>query len=89
MEEIGNWKIGVLGLGVSGRSAANFLAARGARVCAFDERDADAIDDLASLDPRIERTLGEPFPDVVVMSYTVGASWRLWILSGPATAKLV
>lgn len=64
MEEIGNWKIGVLGLGVSGRSAANFLAARGAHVCAFDERGADAIDDLASLDPRVDRALGEPFPDM-------------------------
>ncbi len=64
MEEIENWKIGVLGLGVSGRSAANFLAARGAHVCAFDERSADAIDDLASLDPRIDRSLGVPFPDL-------------------------
>ncbi len=64
MEEIGNWKIGVLGLGVSGRSAANFLAARGARVCAFDERGADAIDDLASVDSRVDRALGVPFPNL-------------------------
>jgi UDP-N-acetylmuramoylalanine--D-glutamate ligase len=64
MEEVEDWKIGVLGLGVSGRSAANFLAARGAHVCAFDERGADAVDDLDSLDPRVDRTLGEPFPDL-------------------------
>ncbi len=64
MQEIEDWNIAVLGLGVSGRSAANFLAARGAHVCAFDERGADAIDELASLDSRVDRSLGVPFPDL-------------------------
>jgi UDP-N-acetylmuramoylalanine--D-glutamate ligase len=53
----------VLGLGVSGRSAANFCAARGARVVAADERGADAIEGLQTLEAGIERVVGHPFPD--------------------------
>ena len=51
----------VLGLGVSGRSAANFCAARGARVLAADERDPGAIEGLETLDPGIERMLDAGF----------------------------
>ena len=36
--DLAGQKVLVLGLGVSGRSAANFCAGRGARVCAADER---------------------------------------------------
>jgi UDP-N-acetylmuramoylalanine--D-glutamate ligase len=61
--ELEGRRILVLGLGVSGRSAADFCAARGARVLAADERPAEAIEDLAELDPRVERRLGRPFPD--------------------------
>jgi UDP-N-acetylmuramoylalanine--D-glutamate ligase len=50
----------VLGLGISGRSAANFCAARGARVVAADER---TVENLQDLDPGIERVVGRPFPD--------------------------
>ena len=53
----------VLGLGVSGRSAANFCAGRGARVVAADEREAGVIEALDTLDPAIERSLGRAFPD--------------------------
>jgi UDP-N-acetylmuramoylalanine--D-glutamate ligase len=53
----------VLGLGVSGRSAANFCAARGARVVAADERAAGAIEGLETLEAGIERVVGHPFPD--------------------------
>lgn len=50
----------VLGLARTGRSAAAFLAARGARVVAADERP-DA--DVSGLPPGVEVRLGAPFPD--------------------------
>ncbi len=50
----------VLGLGVSGRSAAAFCAARGARVLAADER-TDL--DVSSLPRPVAVKLGAPFPD--------------------------
>jgi UDP-N-acetylmuramoylalanine--D-glutamate ligase len=54
-------RILVLGLGISGRSAAEFLAGRGARVVAADERPAPpGIGDLAD---RVELRVGQPFPD--------------------------
>ena len=53
----------VLGLGVSGRSAAKFCAGRGARVVAADEHEAGAIEALEALGPAIERSLGRTFPD--------------------------
>ena len=53
----------VLGLGVSGRSAARFCAQRGAQVLAADERPAAAIGGLETLPPEVERQLGAPFPD--------------------------
>jgi UDP-N-acetylmuramoylalanine--D-glutamate ligase len=63
MEELARRRVLVLGLGVSGRSAAAFCAARGARVTAADERDASALPGLDALDGRIELRVGAPFPD--------------------------
>jgi UDP-N-acetylmuramoylalanine--D-glutamate ligase len=53
----------VLGLGVSGRSAANFCAARGARVTAADERSAQELTGLDELRADIEIAAGQAFPD--------------------------
>ena len=53
----------VLGLGVSGRSAANFCAARGAHVVAADERAAETLSGLDELQPGIRLSTGQPFPD--------------------------
>jgi UDP-N-acetylmuramoylalanine--D-glutamate ligase len=50
----------VLGLGISGRSAAEFCAARGARVVAADDR-ADV--ETSGLPGSVELRLGEPMPD--------------------------
>ena len=54
----------VLGLGLSGCSAARFLAERGARVTAADERPAEAIPGLESLGSEIELQVGRPFPEL-------------------------
>ena len=53
----------VLGLGLSGRSAARFCAERGARVVAIDERDGDSISGLDELPSSIDCRFGEPFPE--------------------------
>ena len=53
----------MLGLGISGRSAARFCAQRGARVLAADERPAAAIGGLERCRAEVERQLGAPFPD--------------------------
>ncbi len=50
----------VLGLGLSGRSAATWCLEQGARVVAADERPADEIEPLP---PGVEPWLGRPFPD--------------------------
>jgi UDP-N-acetylmuramoylalanine--D-glutamate ligase len=63
MLDLSGQKVLVLGLGVSGRSAATFCAARGASVVAADERDASALVGLGDLDPRVEQRLGAEFPD--------------------------
>ena len=63
MLELSGKSVLVLGLGVSGRSAANFCAAHGARVVAADERAADAIEAIQTLEAGIERVVGRPFPD--------------------------
>lgn len=62
MLDLHGQRVLVLGLGVSGRSAANFCARRGAAVVAADERDAAALGALADLDASVERRLGQPFP---------------------------
>ena len=61
----------VLGLGVSGRSAADFCARRGARVVAADERPASELADLADLAPEVEVVAGRPFPDPAAFDLTV------------------
>jgi UDP-N-acetylmuramoylalanine--D-glutamate ligase len=53
----------VLGLGLTGRSAAAFCAARGAQVLAADERAARDLEGLEALDGDVGLALGEPFPD--------------------------
>jgi UDP-N-acetylmuramoylalanine--D-glutamate ligase len=63
MPDLDGLRILVLGLGVSGRSAAAFCAARGGRVVGADERGADALADLGELDPRVQTVLGRAFPD--------------------------
>jgi UDP-N-acetylmuramoylalanine--D-glutamate ligase len=64
MEGIENQRVLVLGLGATGCSAANFCIARGASVLAADERGEDEVSELENLDARVDRVLGEPFPDV-------------------------
>lgn len=54
----------VLGLGLSGCSAARFCAERGARVVAADERPAESITGIDELPESIDCRLGEPFPDL-------------------------
>ncbi len=72
----------VLGLGSSGRSAARFLATRGARVVAADERPRDTIQELDGLPSEIELRTGSAFPelagyDLVVPSPGIPASrWQ-------------
>ena len=63
MEGIENQKVLVLGLGATGRSAANFCIARGASVLAADERGEDLGRELEILDPLVECAFGQPFPD--------------------------
>jgi len=63
MLDLSGQKVLVLGLGVSGRSAANFCAARGATVVAADERGAKELDGLGSLDSRIEVRAGAALPE--------------------------
>lgn len=63
MQELSRWKVLVLGLGISGRSAANFCAARGAQVVAADERAGAEIDGLDAFDGAVELSTGSAFPD--------------------------
>jgi UDP-N-acetylmuramoylalanine--D-glutamate ligase len=63
MEGIANQKILVLGLGATGRSAANFCIAQGASVLASDERAEDQFAGLENLDSRVDCVFGKPFPD--------------------------
>lgn len=53
----------VLGLGMSGQSAANFCAARGAHVTAADEANADDLIGLDTLDSSIALSTGCEWPD--------------------------
>ena len=63
MEELTGKRVLILGLGVTGRSAARFCAARGAAVVAADEREPAALDSLEDLPGSVELRLGLPFPD--------------------------
>jgi UDP-N-acetylmuramoylalanine--D-glutamate ligase len=64
MEDFVGQRVLVLGLGRSGRSAARWLAARGARVAAADEGDALAPQEAAALRAAgVEVRVGAPFPD--------------------------
>jgi UDP-N-acetylmuramoylalanine--D-glutamate ligase len=61
MEPLAGKRVLVLGLGISGRSAAAWCAERGAHVVAADERPGDALG--AMLPPGVEPWLGRSFPD--------------------------
>jgi len=63
MEDLARQRILVLGLGISGRSAANFCARHGATVVAADQRPAEAIAELETLDAGIEVRCEDTFPD--------------------------
>ena len=52
----------VLGLGITGRSAAHFCAANGARVVAADERPRDRLVGLDDLPPEVEVVTGSDLP---------------------------
>ena len=60
--DLANLRVLVLGLGISGRSAARFCAERGAHVVAADEREVSALGDLSDL-TEVELALGCAFPD--------------------------
>ena len=64
MTEFEGQNVLVLGLGVSGLSATRYLADRGARVVAADERAPDAIADLDTLPGSVEVRVGQAFPDL-------------------------
>jgi len=67
--ELDGARVLVLGLGMSGVSAARFCAARGARVVAADERpDAPRA---AELDRGVELRIGAPFPDPAAFDLVV------------------
>ena len=63
MTELSGRTVLVLGLGVSGRSAARFCAERGAAVLAADEREPAALGDLSELSGAMDVCVGRPFPD--------------------------
>jgi UDP-N-acetylmuramoylalanine--D-glutamate ligase len=71
MQDVTGQRVLVLGLGRSGRSAAQFLAARGAEVVAADERASETIDGLEALRGQVELRLGEPFPDPAAFDLVV------------------
>jgi UDP-N-acetylmuramoylalanine--D-glutamate ligase len=71
MQDVSGQRVLVLGLGRSGRSAAQFLAARGAEVVAADERASETIDGLDALRGHMELRLGEPFPDPAAFDLVV------------------
>jgi UDP-N-acetylmuramoylalanine--D-glutamate ligase len=62
MRELAGQEVLVLGLGVTGHSAAAFCAERGARVVAADERALDPAD-LPALPASVDVRAGAPFPD--------------------------
>lgn len=79
METLHGKHILVLGLGLSGRSAAAFCHERGALVTACDERTADNLPGIDTFSSYTELRLGEPFPapaafDLIVPSPGVPAA---------------
>jgi len=60
--DLAGLRVLVLGLGISGQSAARFCASRGAQVVAADERPAEDLGDLTAL-ADVELALGRGFPD--------------------------
>ncbi len=72
----------VLGLGVSGLSAARFCVQRGAHVVAADERPAAAIAGLGTLPPEVACRVGTPFPDAGTFDLVVpspGVPRERWV----------
>jgi len=63
MSGLAGQRVLVLGLGISGRSAARFCAARGAHVVAADERAPEAIPEARELAGTVEVLQGGAFPD--------------------------
>ena len=63
MRELADARVLVLGLGASGRSAARFCAASGARVVAADERAGEALTGLCEMPASVDLRLGAAFPD--------------------------
>jgi UDP-N-acetylmuramoylalanine--D-glutamate ligase len=61
--ELAGREVLVLGLGVSGRSAAEHCVRRGARVVVADERPQSQIPEASRLPPGVVGHFGEPFPD--------------------------
>lgn len=61
--ELAGQRVLIMGLGLSGRSAANFCAARGAEVCAADEAPRERLASLDELAPNVELRVGEAMPD--------------------------
>lgn len=61
----------VLGLGISGRSAARFCAERGAEVVAADERRPEALGDLAAVEAVATLVLGRTLPDAASFDLVV------------------
>jgi UDP-N-acetylmuramoylalanine--D-glutamate ligase len=82
MFELRGKRVLVLGLGLSGRSAARFCATRGAEVVAAEERPANRVDGLDAIPPGVELRLGAPFPDPAAFDLVVpspgvpSARWR-------------
>jgi len=77
--ELAGQDVLVLGLGMSGCSAARFCDERGARVVAADERPIEALTGLETLPSSVEVRVGRPFPemaefDLVVPSPGIPAS---------------
>ena len=63
MSDLSGQRVLVLGLGVSGKSAAAFCAAEGALVVAADERPEAELEGLGALPASVSVQVGEPFPD--------------------------
>ena len=69
--ELAGQRVLVLGLGMSGSSAARFCAERGAHVVAADERARQEVKGLDALPASIDLVLGQPFPDPAAFDLVV------------------